>query len=503
MKSIKKHPLIMGTFILTATGIVTRLIGFFYRIGLSRLFGEEGMGIYQLLGPVLSLSFSLTAAGYQTAISKLVAEQAATQKKPSLRPLILGLSLSLPLSLACNGALYCFADDIAAVLLQEPRTASMLRILSFSVPMSAVHSCINGYFYGIKKAGIPAGAQLLEQLARVGCVYIVSAYCFSLGRTPSINVAVLGLTVGEFCSMLMTIFAVRPHGLFPGKNARNLQPEKALPWNGPAASADTLRQKMPASGMPVSGMPISGMPISGMPHGRQKPPSTGTMHGRHGMPATGALYGKLLAMALPLTANRIVLNLLQSVESVSIPARLRVYGYDNVTALSVYGVFTGMAMPFIFFPNALTSAVAVLLLPIISENYALGNMEEVKRATARTIKYCGLLGICCMAVFVLLGRWLGTALFHSPLAGYFITTLGFICPFLYLDTTLSSILQGLGLAGHIFAMNVICLLVRLGFVFFAIPRFGITGYLWGLLASQLTLGLLYLGCLYWFIKKKC
>ena len=159
-----------------------------------------------------------------------------------------------------------------------------------------------------------------------------------------------------------------------------------------------------------------------------------------------------------------------------------------------------MAMPFIFFPNALTSSVAVLLLPIISESYALGNMDAVKKATVRTIKYCGLMGFCCMGIFVLFGRWAGTTLFDSPLAGYFITVLGFICPFLYLDTTLSSILQGLGLAGHIFTMNVVCLLIRLGFVFLAVPGFGITGYLWGLLASQLILGLLYLCCLCRFMR---
>ena len=44
-------------------------------------------------------------------------------------------------------------------------------------------------------------------------------------------------------------------------------------------------------------------------------------------------------------------------------------------------------MPFIYFPNALTSSVAVLLLPIISENYALGNMGAVRSATVRTVKY--------------------------------------------------------------------------------------------------------------------
>ena len=456
MNAKQRHPLIVGTFILTATGIATRLIGFLYRIYLSRLFGEEGMGIYQLLGPVLSLSFSLTAAGYQTAISKLVAEQAATKEAPSRRPLVLGLGISLPLSLLCNAVLFFFADTIAVSFLQEPRTAAMLRILSFSVPLSAVHSCINGYFYGIKKAGIPAGAQLLEQLVRVGCVYIVSSRILAAGHVPSIGVAVLGLTVGELASMLLTIAAI-------------------LPGRSPSRAAN----KAPLSG------------------GDLRRSASGSRPG-----STPVLCGKLLAMALPLTANRIVLNLLQSVEAVSIPSRLRLYGYDAATSLSVYGVFTGMAMPFIFFPNALTSSVAVLLLPIISENYALGNMKAVRDATVRTVKYCGLMGFGCLGVFVLFGNWAGTALFNSPLAGYFITTLGFICPFLYLDTTLSSILQGLGLAGHTFVMNVICLLIRLAFIFLAVPRVGVRGFLWGLLAGQLTLAVLYLLCLNRFLKKK-
>lgn len=448
MNARKKHPLIFGTILLTSTGFLSRVIGFFYRIYLSRLFGEEGMGIYQLLSPVLSLSFALTGAGYQTAISKLVAEQTAREKRTSFRPLAVGLSVSLPLSLLCNLIVYRLADPIALQLLQEPRTVSMLRILSFSIPLSAVHACVNGHFYGVKKAGVPAASQLLEQAVRVGCVYVISTYNLSLGKALDISVAVLGLTVGEFFSMLLSIGAawlcLGRERRFPGKLR---------------ASARSL------------------------------------------LATSGGLYGKLLAMAIPLTANRIVLNLLQSVESVSIPARLRLYGYDNVTALSVYGVLTGMAMPFIFFPNALTSSVAILLLPMISENYAVGDMDAVKRATVRTVKYCGLMGFACLCVFVLFGGWAGSTLFNSPLAGYFITALGFICPFLYLDTTLSSILQGLGMAGHIFALNVVCLLIRLGFVFLAIPKFGIAGYLWGLLASQLTLGILYLLCLWRFMKK--
>ena len=189
MKFKNAHPLITGTLILTLTGILSRIIGFFYRIYLSRIFGEEGMGLYQLLSPVLSISFSLTAAGYQTAISKLVAEQTALSSRPSLRPLFTGLSISIPLSPLCNAIVYFGADGISLRLLGDIRTADMLRILSFSIPMSAVHACVNGYFYGIKKAGIPSLSQLIEQCTRVGCVWLVTACYISPGNPPSINVA--------------------------------------------------------------------------------------------------------------------------------------------------------------------------------------------------------------------------------------------------------------------------------------------------------------------------
>ncbi len=442
MKHAKRHPLIFGTLLLTATGLITRIIGFFYRIYLSRLFGEEGMGIYQLLSPALSLSLSLTAAGYQTAISKFVAAGCAKRYSGNLKVLSAGACITLPLSLATNVVLFLAAEPIGIFLLKEPRTVSMLRILSFSIPFAALHACINGYFYGKKKASVPALTQLLEQLVRVGCVFLVTGRDLAEGCTPSINAAVLGLTVGEFFSMLVALLCLYLH----------------------------LYRDLPPLILPEF------------------------------FPACGT-FRNLLGMALPLTANRIVLNLLQSIEAVSIPQKLLLYGYDTTTALSVYGVLTGMAMPMIFFPNALTSSVAVLLLPTISENHAKGDRNAVLNDTLRTVKYCSLMGVCCLCCFLFLGNWMGTELFHSELAGHFIMTMGFICPFLYLDTTLSSILQGLGMAGRIFFSNVVCLLIRLLFVFFAIPRIGMQGYLWGILVSQLVLAGIYFFCLYRFFRK--
>lgn len=431
----RNNPFITGTIILTLTGLLSRLIGFFYRIYLSRLFGEEGMGVYQLLSPVLSLTFSVTAAGLQTAISKYVAGEAAAKNyRASFRVLMTGLFLSILLSLPCTGIMLRFSELIAARFLLEPRTASMLRIIALSVPLGAVHSCINGYFYGVKKAGIPAATQLIEQFFRVACVFLASYTAGLKGSAPTINVAVVGLVVGEFGAMVVSIAAVYLRFC-------RLSSTKGIRRN----TAKALR---PAA-------------------------------------AYLSVTAKLLALSVPLSLTRIVINLLQSVEAVYIPSMLQAYGYDSATALSVYGVLTGMALPLIFFPNALTGSISLMLLPVVSEADAAGNMAAVKRAARKTVYSCLFLGGICTLGFLLLGRPVGQLLFHSELAGIFICSLSFICPFLYLCATLTSILHGLGKAGSIFFVNVSSLLLRLAFVFWLLPRFGIDSYIAGMLLSQI------------------
>ncbi len=55
---------------------------------------------------------------------------------------------------------------------------------------------------------------------------------------------------------------------------------------------------------------------------------------------------------------------------------------------------------------------------------------------------------------------------------------------MYIASMLGSILNGLGKTGITFLFSMLSLMVRLAFVFFGIPLWGIHGYLWGLLASQ-------------------
>ncbi|NBJ92189.1 putative polysaccharide biosynthesis protein [Parablautia muri] len=428
--SRKSNPLITGTLILTITGFASRFIGFFYRIFLSRLFGPEGMGIYQLISPVLALSFSLTVAGMQTAISKYVAgETISKDYRSSVLHLSAGFILSMLLSFMCTVGIYCYADEIALYFLMESRTAPLLRIIALSIPMATVHSCINGYFYGIRQTAVPALCQLSEQVVRVGSVYAIYYFCLKHNLTPTISFAVVGLVIGESASMLVSLIAVRAH-------FANVVPKNY----GPLFSLD--------------------------------------------LPAFLTASKGLLMLAIPLSLNRVIINFLQSVEAIFIPNRLIHYGYDNATALSIYGVLTGMAMPLIFFPGAITNSICVLLLPIVSEAEASNNRNTIKKAVNKCIRYGFLLGILCTSVFLCTGKFLGNLLYQNTLAGSFIIILSFLCPLMYIASTLNSILNGLGKTGLTFVYSMLSLLVRLAFVFWGIPILGIHGYLWGILASQ-------------------
>ena len=70
MFSSAKHPVLTGTAILTCAGTLSRLIGFFYRIFLSRTIGAQGLGIYQMIFPVYAFCLSGGTAGIQSALSR-------------------------------------------------------------------------------------------------------------------------------------------------------------------------------------------------------------------------------------------------------------------------------------------------------------------------------------------------------------------------------------------------------------------------------------------------
>ena len=108
------NPLIKGTFILTVTGLLTRFMGFFYRIFLSHTFGAVQVGLYQLIFPIYALGYSATCAGIQTILSRSVASRLVQGRKKEARQLLYtGLLITLSVSCCFTIFLQKFAPFLA------------------------------------------------------------------------------------------------------------------------------------------------------------------------------------------------------------------------------------------------------------------------------------------------------------------------------------------------------------------------------------------------------
>ena len=67
--------------LLTITGILSQLVGFVYRVFLTRMAGAEILGLYQLILPIYSVLLSLTSVGLTTAVSNLSARYEALDNR--------------------------------------------------------------------------------------------------------------------------------------------------------------------------------------------------------------------------------------------------------------------------------------------------------------------------------------------------------------------------------------------------------------------------------------
>lgn len=421
---MNKNPLIKGTIILTLAGFISKFCGFALRIFLSRFLGAEGLGIYQLIFPVYMLGIVVSSYGIQTAISRFVAAAPGECPKEQSAYLKAGTLLSLCPSLFLAFGIYYFAPEISLFLLNEKRCIPLLQVGAFCIPLEAVHICINGFYYGQKKTAVPAFSQFMEQTMRIAGVLFLFTVTEKNNLTFTPVYAIAGNLIGDIASILF----------------------------GFSALSFTLHTKK------VSQKTVTPYPV---------------------------ICRKILGVAFPLTCNQTVVHIFHSVETILIPTMLQNFGYSNSAALSIYGVLTGMALPLIMFPSTITNAFAVLLLPAISEAEALGNRKQVLSVSRGAVSICTILGIFSTGFFLVLGQDAGMILYDNEQVGGCLRILGFLCPFLFLNVTLSSILNGLGKAAVVFRNNMIALGIRILFILFAIPNLGIKGYFLGFLVSSI------------------
>ncbi len=380
---MKKTVFIKNAMILTVSSLVLRFAGIIFKVWLAALIGSEGIGLYQLVFSVYVLAATFATSGISTAVTRLVAEEAALgSKKGTLKILIRSIEISLLVAFLSVAVVYFGAEFIAERVLGDIRAIPALKILPFSLPFMAVSSCVRGYFIARRKATPTAIAQLSEQAIRIILVVLLVKAFKGYGIAICCSAVMLGDVISEFLGCLVL-------GISFLKDSKKL---------------NSL-------------------------NGRSQPPYK--------------IVKKIMDIAAPITSGRYLNSLLRTAENILVPKNLAKFPGSSSSALSQFGMIKGMALPILFFPSAILNSVSTLLIPEMSEAVAKNQKGLVRNSTKKILKLTLLVAFIFAALFFVAGDKIGLLIYKDRSVGFLIKALSPIVPLMYLDSISDGILKGL------------------------------------------------------------
>lgn len=412
-KNMSKKILIKGTLILTITGVLIRVLGFFFKIFLSRKIGSEAIGTYQQTIPVISLCHAVCISGTEVTISKLTAFYRNKDNTYAIRNAVSCTLLSVIVGILCGITVYSSAGFLAEHFLNNSECKKLLKALAFSIPFTCIHSMFYSYNLGKEKTVFPAFSQLSEQAVR-----FLGVIVFSQKYTGAYT-AVLASISGEFFSVFLCLI------LIAGKKLKRCYfvPSKKI-------------------------------------------------------------YVNIAKLSGPVIFNRILVSLLQSIESALIPMMFVLYGMTRKEALSAYGLITGMALPVVLFPVTFINSFSMMLLPAVSKKK--DSLKSVLNYSIKSFIMSFILGILCVVFFNFAGADIACFLFKEDKMRTIIKSLSYVCPFLFINVTFKTILNAIDKSYKILVINLFSELITLLFIVVLVPKAGPSAYIKGVIISQIT-----------------
>jgi len=412
---------------MTITAFILRGLGVFLRVYLSKKIGAEGMGLYQLILSVYMLAATFATAGVSTAAIQVVNDEITKGTKQTvLKSFKKTLCICICWGLILAILLYNLADFIGKSWINDVRTIPSLKLTIFALPFMAATSCIKGYFIAYRRVSIPSEAQILEQIVRLALIFFIIDYFIPYGIDAACVAIIIGDVISEMSSCTYSYLAYRKEKKRHGNEylARN-----------------------------------------------QK---------------TSPVLRKVIKTAGPVALNKYLNTILRTFENILIPETLTKFSSSREKALEQFGLLKGMAMPVLFFPSSLLTAFSTLLIPEMAEAKALGRESTVREIANKTFKISILVSIVIAGIFFIFAYELAEIIYGNLEIGHIIKVLAPIVPFMYLETVVMGILQGLNQQIHSLKYNIFDSIIRISLIYAFVPSKGMNGFLLIMILSNIT-----------------
>ena len=182
-------------------------MGAFFRIPLANMIGDEGMGYYQTAYPIYVLFLTLATAGIPIAISKMVSERIATDNHYEAYR-VFRISFIMLFSIGiCSSAILFFGAEYIVSAIGNPGAKYAMMTIAPALLFVPIMAAYRGYFQGMQNMKPTAVSQVVEQFFRVLTGLTLAYFLVRQGREFAAAGASFGATAGAV-SGLIAVMAV-------------------------------------------------------------------------------------------------------------------------------------------------------------------------------------------------------------------------------------------------------------------------------------------------------
>lgn len=444
---MKKQSFIQGTLILLAAGIINRMLGFIPRIALPRVIGAEGVGLYQLAYPFFIVLVTVITGGLPLAIAKMVAEAEGENRPDKSRQVLrTGLALSISLGIFFTLVALISASWVSNVILTDSRVYYTFIAMIPMIGIVAVTAIYRGYFQG-KQNMIPSAiSSILESIIRIFFMLWFAWLLLPKGIAFAAAGAMLGVTVGEIGGMLAIMWQYYVIVKKDKKEEDLFAAEKAI-----------------------------------QPQLYNLQPSNKT------------LLRRLLGISIPVTASRLVGSFSYLLESIITVRSLALAGIAAAAATSQYGSLQGMVIPLLLLPGALTSSLAVSLVPSLSEAAARKDMPTIHKRMHQALRLALVTGAPFAVLMYILAVPLCTLLYGNADTAPMLRLMAPFALFLYVQAPLQAALQAMDRPGRALINTLIGAVIKIILIITLAsrPEYGIYGAIIAIMVNSILVTLLH------------
>lgn len=425
---------LINGIILTLTSLILRCIGMFFNSYISQKIGTEAVGLYGLIMSVYGFAITLALSGINLATTKIVAEEIAIGNIGNIKKVVHKcLMFSLFFSCISSILLILFAPNISKIWLHEKVSCTPFYIISISLPFISMSSCISGYFSAVRNTIQPASDQVFEQLLKVTLISLFLNHFMPCGLEYICISMILGNIISEIISFIYIYFLYK----LDEKKYQIYKPTKSF------------------------------------------------------------FEKRILNITIPVGLTSFIRSGLSTLKQILIPLGFEKNGNSCSQALSNYGLISGMAMPLVLFPNIIVLTFSNLLIPEFTKFNTRSEFFKIKMVTKKILKLTLFFSVITAVLLLLFSKQLSNFMYKTNSVSIYIKILAPLVPFMYIDNVVDAILKGLGKQVSVLKINIIDLFSSIILIFFAIPKFGIMGYVFIIYFSELLNFVLS----YWALKR--